>query len=74
MAYKITKKVPLPKRTKNRYPFRKMDVGDSFLVTFDDAVNINTVRSAASHFARRTGLARFTVSVEENGLRVFRVA
>jgi hypothetical protein len=74
MPYKLTKKIPIPDKKRNSYPFRKMDVGDSFLVPFDNVRDQNNIRSAASHFARRTGLAQFTITVEQHGYRVFRIA
>lgn len=73
MSFDIVKNVSVPEG-RNSYPFRYMEVGDSFLVPFDQVRNQNSIRSAASHFARRTGLARFSVITEDNGYRVFRVA
>lgn len=74
MPYKLTKKYPLPKNKRNSYPFRSMGIGDSFLIPYSDANGIRNIRSAASHFHRRTGLAKFTIAVEDKGLRVFRVS
>jgi hypothetical protein len=73
MSFDIVNNVSVPEG-RNSYPFRYMEVGDSFLVPFDQVRNQNSIRSAASHFARRTGLARFSVITEDNGYRVFRVA
>lgn len=72
MSFKIVRDVALPEG-RNSYPFRDMEVGDSFLVPFEHVKNQNSLRSAASHFARRTRLARFTITIEEKGYRVFRV-
>lgn len=69
--------VPLPTKEtkKSRYPFARMNVGDSFLI--EGAKNSSSyeamrVRSAASHYARRDG-KKFTVRVVEGGIRVWRV-
>lgn len=72
MSYKIVKDVSVPS-SRNSYPFADMDVGDSFLVPFDQVNGSNSLRSAASHFARRHGGVRFTITTEAKGFRVFRV-
>jgi len=73
MSYKIVSNVPLPEPTRNAYPFHEMDVGDSFLVPFENVKNVNIVRSAASQFWRRHGTAKFTVTTEKKGYRVYRI-
>jgi hypothetical protein len=74
MSYKIDKDRSLPEPKRNSYPFHEMDVGDSFFVPMDDVKSINRIRSAASQFWRRHGTARFTVTTQKNGYRVFRVS
>ena len=71
MSYTIVKDVLAPRR--NSYPFKHMDVGDSFLVPFDQVKDSNSLRSAASHYARRHGSVRFTITTEAKGFRVFRI-
>lgn len=74
--YEIEKNVDLPKR-RNRYPFGRMEVGDSFLVT--DQKGMNGVSSAASSYAKVEGgkfrtLMRTMERDGESGVRVWRVA
>ena len=71
MNIKIDKNVPLPTPHTSKYPFRIMEVGDSFAIT-DTAKNVNLVRSAASNCGKRHGV-KFQVRVEEGGARVWRV-
>lgn len=73
MQYKVTNKVPVPHH-RMIYPFRMMEVGDSFLVPLEDLKNHRQVRSAASHFGRRNRPYRFSVIREKSGYRVFRIA
>lgn len=54
--YEIEKNKPIPEKnvgTTRKYPFHKMEVGDSF--SFDiDAVSVHTVRSSAYAFAKKS--------------------
>ena len=52
----------------SKYPFRKMKVGDSFLVNS----NFHNVRSCA-YMASRRGLGKFVSRTVEGGLRIWRV-
>ena len=73
MRYKIKRGIRMPRRERNSYPFREMEIGDSFLVPRSEVVNANRVRSAATHFWRRTSVAQFKVVTEKDGYRVFRI-
>lgn len=53
-----------------KYPWRTMEIGDSF---FSEETNRNRIGSAASKAAKKTGF-RFTVRVVDGGIRVWRVA
>ena len=73
MSFKIEKGVPLDTAPYIRWPFERMQVGDSF---FTD-VRTKRVASAASHYQRKHPAYRFAVrQVRENGkhgARVWRV-
>jgi hypothetical protein len=78
--YKIDKKVPVPKHEYGiKYPFKKMEVGDSFFVPKDDVTDRNSIRQACYYMQRKMENAvKFRVVNEDNdtgfiGYRVFRV-
>lgn len=67
MELLIQKGLPTPNKRLNRYPFSKMEVGDSFFAPHTPAASILTS-------ARRHRPKRFTTrSVVENGVRGVRV-
>jgi hypothetical protein len=69
--FKIEKKVPIPARTTTqKYPFRDMEVGDSFVATDGG----KSVLVAASAFTRRNPEYRFTTRKEGDGIRIWRIA
>lgn len=67
----ITKGVPAPRGRRAKYPFRDMDIGDSFFAPGSSVIGIHGC-------ARRHRPMRFTCrSVVENGvagIRVWRIA
>lgn len=82
MTIKIQKGIPLPPERKkpspprayHRYPWREMELGDSFFVPGDCLV---TVRLAASQFGRRNGghfIAREARWRGVDGVRAWRVS
>lgn len=72
MNYVIEKGIPLPSGGAGRipkYPFRSMEVGDSFFSVEKSA------RVSACQWARREGSGvKFVTAKEGNGLRIWRVA
>jgi len=68
MEYKIEKGIPVP-APRNEYPFRVMEVGDSFAVPSTES---RRVRSAANNFGMRNG-RKFTVKNLPNKVRVWRI-
>ena len=71
----IRSDVPLPSpsgrgRRASKYPFSKMEVGDSFVV---NDVTARTVRSAVSVFQRKYDV-KFAVRTTDEGIGVWRVA
>lgn len=66
--------VPIPPRkppANKRYPFEKLEVGDSFAKPED--VTPNAMRSVARYHARKNG-AEYKVRQTETGWRVWRVS
>lgn len=71
MEIKIEKNVPLSGRANNgKFPFYKMEIGDSFSVGFDDRLSL---RSMASSYGRKNG-KKFTTRKSDDGIRVWRIA
>lgn len=67
----ITKEVPLPKeRVRNVYPYKVMDIGDSFFI---DNVKMQIVLNA-NYRAGKSLNGKFIARQEGNGIRVWRVA
>jgi hypothetical protein len=71
--FTIEKGVPLPERTERQaaYPFRLMEVGDSFVV--GDELAVKRARAAAYAFSKRTG-NRFACRRVGDGWRFWRVS
>ena len=76
MAFKIESGVPLPpnagKQGLGKYPFRKMNIGDSFLVATD--VQGKTANNLASCARQIFGKGNFAIRRVEGGVRVWRLA
>lgn len=68
--YKIEKGVPAPEGKESKYPFRAMEVGDSFFVP---GGNGNRVSSSATMAGKRTA-RKFMLRCVDGGVRVWRVA
>jgi hypothetical protein len=71
----IDKHIPLPKPvgvgSPSKYPYRSMNVGDSFL--YPKGVGIVAARSSANHAASRTNW-KFSLRQTEQGIRCWRIA
>lgn len=66
----IEKNVVIPDKTKSsKYPWDKMNVGDSFFVA---DISITTLCAGASINAKRTG-RKYTVRKVEGGAEVWRI-
>jgi len=73
MDYKIEKNIPIKKLFggwDEKYPFSKMEIGDSFTVTGEEKF---IVRSAAYAHANRHNKKFKTRAEDENTTRVWRV-
>lgn len=75
----IEKDVPIPaddSRRVSKYPFRDMEVGDSFFVACENgnpAKAAIAVRSSAIIWGKRKGHRKFTTRIVEGGVRVWRI-
>lgn len=72
-VFTIDKDVPIPTGTAlDRFPFSKMEIGDSFFVPKDD-ISENTVRAYVSRYSKDRDDVAYKVGVVEGGVRVWRV-
>lgn len=69
MNYVIEKNVPLPSRA-NKWPFARMEVGDSVVIP---AAEAHRGRSASQAIERSKGW-KFATRRESGGLRIWRTA
>lgn len=70
MPFEIDKKIPIPnisRPKRSKYPWAKLQVGDSVLVVTDDAVR------AAYAFAKRHGVTFICRRDETGAARVWRI-
>jgi len=65
---KIEKSVPMPTE-RNKYPFREMDIGDSFLVEVDVVKVIS-----AAHAWGKVNNKKFSIKKVDAGHRCWRVS
>lgn len=72
---KIEKNVAFPQGRRMKYPFSKMEVGDSFYVEGGDFKRSNSIANAANQYSRNhtNGTAKFATRKENNGLRCWRM-
>lgn len=69
--YSIEKNVPL-KKAISLYPFREMEVGDSFFVPAGE--KMLRARAAAHGFSKENRPKKFATRTVEGGMRIWRVA
>lgn len=69
MAHEIEKNIPIPDRQIGlcKYPFNKMDIGDSFVLP-------TKLRSSTSHRGRILGFKFLTRKIDDENVRVWRIA
>lgn len=65
----ITKSVPIPSDKSTKYPFRKLKIGESFVVSPDKEMS---VRSSANYYSKNFG-SKFTARKTDEGIRVWRI-
>lgn len=54
----------LKPRNMSRYPFKRMDVGDSFIVPVDEVASVGSLRASSSAAGRKLNF-KFRVVVEK---------
>jgi len=70
---KIEKNVPMPQpKNVEVYPYKEMDVGDSFMVKGESKYLLATVCNRNGKYGKKLGM-RFTAKKMGNGVRVWRV-
>lgn len=70
MKYQIESGVPMPINLRNvKYPFKTMEIGDSFII---DNVNAKIIHNAAYAFGKRNN-KKFTVRTNDGTARIWRV-
>ena len=71
----IEKDIPIPAKCEHqprKYPFKEMEIGDSFFTPATIA-SPTTIRSAANYNSKLLG-RQFTSRIEGEGTRIWRVA
>ena len=71
MQFTIAKNVPLPDANRAKYPFREMEVGDSFYVP--GKRKYLSATAAAVGFAKVNAWCKFASRKEGDGGRIWRV-
>lgn len=76
MSYKIDKNVPVPAELRGRkakYPFKEMEVGDSFFIPKTETARTTLYNASATPRLVKLGF-KFTMQTKtENGVEGFRV-
>ena len=77
--FQVEKNVPLPmpgERASAKYPWRQMDVGDSFFVPGVKASKLTNASTSFVHWARKREniTMQFAARTVEGGARIWRVA
>ncbi|WP_446903020.1 DUF7303 family protein [Burkholderia sp. YIM B11467] len=74
--YVIEKGLPIPSSTRGRpqrYPFSKMEIGDSFFVSGEPAALLKELSNCANYHRRNHG-GNFVVRSVKGGVRAWRIA
>lgn len=74
---KIEKNVPVPQRSRiPSLPLEEMDIGDSFRAPVEaaDQKAVSSLRQRVARFQRANPAMRFSVVIDGDNMRVFRVA
>ena len=77
MNIKIEKNIPVPQRSRiPPLPLGAMDVGDSFKapIASSDQKGVSSLRQRVSRFQKDYPTMRFSVVIDGDSMRVFRVA
>lgn len=71
MDYVIEKDVPMLAHMNTKYPFRDMEIGDSFVVTTSHEIRV--VRAAAYEYTKNVDGVTFRTRRFDGGVRIWRV-
>ena len=73
--YKIEKGIritSIPKKEHSKYPFKDMEVNDSFFIPEKDLTR-SKIQSAVTYYSLKHPERRFTVRRTEDGCRIWRI-
>lgn len=75
MKYAIEKNIAIPGISgPQKYPFREMKVGDSFIINDYSRLSMQKAGNAARNFAKKAGLnIKFCSRKEGDKIRIFRI-
>lgn len=76
--FKVEKNIPLPKKeSRSIYPFSIMEVGDSFLISCTNHIELEKYRQRISmtiwRFVKKNKDEKFQTKTTEQGVRVWRI-
>jgi hypothetical protein len=71
MFYKIDKDIPPPEPLV-RYPFKLMEIGNSFFVPCENTKKIRSLQSIMLNYGKRNG-TKYRSRKENNGMRIWRI-
>ena len=80
MSYEIEKNIPIPapaqnrKGAKSKYPWKEMEIGDSFFIPNPPKATKNGYFTNVAGVASRRLKMKFVQRAEGSGLRIWRVA
>lgn len=75
--FKIEKGVEIPDikmERKTKYPFRKMDTGDSFVFSSYSTQNLRKATNTANAFSRKNPTYKFVCRKKDDTVRIFRIS
>jgi hypothetical protein len=73
--YEIEKDYPIPKiERRHKYPFKDMEIGDSFFAPFEDGVAPERVRVRIINAAKVYDPMKFITRKVDGGFRVWRIS
>lgn len=76
--YKVEKNIPIPsKKNRSIYPFQIMEVGDSFLVSCINKIELESYRQRVTlaiwRYYKKNNDVKFQTKTTDKGVRVWRI-
>lgn len=65
---KISKGIPIPNKVRSEYPYRQMEIGDSFYV---EGIALPVICNSNWRYGKKLGM-KFIAAKEKSGVRVWR--